>query len=686
MFLKEKEDHSPEPQRTTGNHSSTAMSLKEKEDRSTEPERVELGGTPSSRALPIVVRILQWSLLVAAVLVFCGVPWSSNGLEFVISPEIKRAFERFAESLVTVPAVVHPTPIAPAVVKVHPTTNTNADANSGDFWSKIPVSSTSTGLKWKTCEGDKECARFEVPLDYLAEDIDGPKATIALLRIPARVPATHPSYGGPILFNPGGPGGSGVVFVSLVGNALQQVVGEQFDIVGFDPRGVGKTLPALRVFEDAAEGVAWRMKDLAAPLWNTTSDAMYQLYARTKVYNAIQAERGGHVTAYASTASVARDMLEINKAHGRDKLQYWGFSYGSVLGATFAAMFPNNVGRLIIDGVVNTRNYYETKWNDNLIDTDAEMSLYFQECVDAGQERCGLWEPSADKVEARYNKILSNLKRRPLAVPVNTTQFTSADYGIVDYTLVKAAVFTYLYSPYTPIPGAPNLASQLSFALGEVEKGNGAAFWDIVKNQLERLKCACSPSGEDYSPGYDPTIAIACGDGEAVTDSPEELEAFQEDLARNSSFADIFPWHARCSNWQVRPKYRFTGPFGGNTSFPLLIIGNTADPVTPLHGAQVVGKDFNGSSVVLTQNSAGHCSLAVPSPCTITAIRAYFQEGVLPEPGTVCETPAKMFGDASSLRLEELRVEERLMMKAAASLTRAYSLPDFGLAKGLGNF
>lgn len=143
----------------------------------------------------------------------------------------------------------------------------------------------------------------------------------------------------------GGPGGSGVEFVRSVGKELQELLGEDHDIVGFDPRfvgffcsqywcspshstkrsGVGFSVPAVKVFVDDAETASWRIKEAADPLPNMTADAMSRIYARLLVYNGLAKVRASIAT-YVSTASVARDMLGIMNAHGYDKIQYWGFS------------------------------------------------------------------------------------------------------------------------------------------------------------------------------------------------------------------------------------------------------------------------------------------------------------------------------------------------------------------------
>lgn len=181
-------------------------------------------------------------------------------------------------------------------------------------------------------------------------------------------------------------------------------------------------------------------------------------------------------------------------------------------------------------------------WSKNLVDTEAGLKLFFEGCVEAGPKLCGLYESTAEKVQARYENILTNLKRRPLAVPTIGQDSTAIDYGVIDYTLVKSLVFLFLYSPYARAPDASSVASHLSFRLSEVEKGEGLPLWNAIKYGLPRFECTRGPHATLVPVA---TYVIACGDGKAVNDSVDELEEFFYEL--NSTFADVWPIRARCS-------------------------------------------------------------------------------------------------------------------------------------------
>jgi hypothetical protein len=175
--------------------------------------------------------------------------------------------------------------------------------------------------------------------------------------------------------------------------------------------------------------------------------------------------------------------------------------------------------------------------------------MYFEACVDAGPELCGIWEPSAAEVKARYDSILDNLKHRPLAVRSNSTKSSDLDYGIIEYMMVKQAVFAYLYSPYRQVPDQQaSAASILSFHLSEIEKGNGLPFWNALKTTLPHLACSCPPDAPGNiteSLTRDALATYMCGDGRAIHESIGEMEEYLKGF--KSSFADLWGFlHMSC--------------------------------------------------------------------------------------------------------------------------------------------
>lgn len=235
--------------------------------------------------------------------------------------------------------------------------------------------------------GPYQCARLAVPLNWNASaDIrdGGPEAAIAIIKLPAKVPVTNPRHGGLVVTNPGGPGESGVLQLLLDGKHIQTVLdapdedgGKYFDILAFDPRGVNNTTPSVRCFPDAFNMQTWLMRGLDyGLLWDSESVTAFE-WARADAFGAsCSADHGdGEVLPYINTAQVVEDMVEIIEQEGKrtaaeakvlseaeeilertaylpgqEQLQYWGFSYGTTIGSTFAAMHPDRVRRVVLDG------------------------------------------------------------------------------------------------------------------------------------------------------------------------------------------------------------------------------------------------------------------------------------------------------------------------------------------------
>jgi len=245
----------------------------------------------------------------------------------------------------------------------------------------------------------------------------------------------------------------------------------------------------------------------------------------------------------------------------------------------------------------------------------------------------------------------------------------------VNYQSVKAAILSILYNTHTAGAFIVNV-------LAELEKGNPfPAFpFSIGRTFQNLLACDCPAPGHELPPYYglfEHTLAIACGDNMIENETFSELQSVYDEIGESSTFGDVWWIHAACSGWKVKGKERFQGNFNHKTSHPLLLIGNTADPVTPLWAAKKMSKGFEGS-VVLTQNSSGHCSISGTSLCTHKAIRAYFQNGTLPEEGTVCKTESKIFGSNNLLDdidKSDMTTEDFALLEASYALQQNYFVP-----------
>ncbi|KAL0948912.1 hypothetical protein HGRIS_009021 [Hohenbuehelia grisea] len=526
-------------------------------------------------------------------------------------------------------------------------------------------------LDWVACYTDLQCARIEVPLNY--SEPRGRKGSIAVVRLPAAVSADSPEYRGPVLFNPGGPGGSGVDLMVVASKMLSILVGPQFDVVSFDPRGIARSTPRVSFFDADAERAFWGTN---FDVLNATADALPRAWSRAYLSGVLAAEHDDGILVHINTENTARDMLRIVEAYGMEKIQYWGLSYGTVLGATFATLFPDRVERLILDGVVDAENYYATLWSNNLKDIDKTLYTFFEECVIAGSTACPFYAPTPEAISQNLTALFDQLRERP--IPIRTP----ISYGVLDYSRLLYTVFESLYSPY-------GLWPPLAKGLADLAAGDGTALYSILEAPF--FNCACG-EGPFIGAVQDAQRAILCTDGEEVRGSVDQSRRYFEELRQDSVFAEIWgSIHIGCTNWPKQNKTHFQGPSGGNTSHPILWIGNTADPVTPLRSAHKMAKSFPGS-VVLTQDSPGHCSIAAPSMCTFLHVRRYLTEGTLPVEGTVCPTTQRPFpqavpdivqGGAQTVLMEQLsEVDANLDVSVLGALTQlstSYLVPRLGL-------
>ncbi|TKX18773.1 hypothetical protein C1H76_9034 [Elsinoe australis] len=564
---------------------------------------------------------------------------------------------------------------------------------------------TRSELEYTPCYDGLQCARLELPLDYWNGTTDK-TISLAVLKIPATVGIDDPNYRGPILINPGGPSGSGVEFAYRAGSLLQSAVqGEfpsaenrYFDIVGFDPRGVGLTSPAVQCTGTYQWAQLWRLRILEEGTLTSSDAALGRLWSMMRAVSGHCAKvEDDNIQHFLTTASVARDMLELTEASARwrarqliklnsnivvkpkeTNLLYWGFSYGSYLGNTFAAMFPDRVGRLIVDGVVDAEDYTRVDWYDDLLDTEKVMNAFYDNCARIGYPTCPLADkknPSSDKVRARTLAIIQKMWHEPIPVLEPYSE-------VVTWSDIRGLIFASLYSPVASFPFLANTLAELETEQGTILAELLSTYHSVTcpANNDNTTASSTNPSRDivplrnasfAFSP-KDPFTgaAIACADGNDITSMTQAQFAtkMRKLMTLSPTLGDIWSGIALpCIGYPLRASYRFTGPWTGRTAHPLLMIGNTADPVTPVWSARKMAKGFEGARV-LTQDSPGHCSLSAYSPCTIKYVHEYFFEGTLPDEGTVCGVENRPWGEAQGGVMSE---EVRFFSEKHGELQRA---------------
>ncbi|CAM1505419.1 Fc.00g110560.m01.CDS01 [Cosmosporella sp. VM-42] len=546
-------------------------------------------------------------------------------------------------------------------------------------WSWTEVE-PSRKLRWEKCYDDEfECARLDVPMDWV-DPTEEERVVLGVIKLAAKDRSSNLS---PVFVNPGGPGGSGVRLQTQT--LSKKILTGCKDIISFDPRGVGVSTPRVECWGTSQKRKLWSMQEPG--LIDERPGLVYDLYARAVAYSGACATANNDtgIMRHLSTPNIARDMLEILDKTGHEKLRYWGFSYGTVLGGVFAGLFPDRVERLVSDGNCDYHDWFNLDHVNFLSDTDSIFDAFDHFCHKAGPGKCALWASSPKSIQQRRSNLLDSLKKAPVVIPAWSHPTGPELPELVTYSKLQLLTRGVIYKPIAKFPRMAEIYAAL-------EQGDGLPYYDMFTEGDELASadlCALgdTPATMPQETGTeeDAFPAIMCSDVDGIDESAEEFERYAEriqGISRWAGAANVF-FRSVCVGRTVKPKWRFSDGklmlfldgigavlmewtvdfVKGDTAHPILFIGNMADNVTPLQSAYNNSARFP-SSVVLKQNSYGHCSLAAASTCTAKYIRTYFQNGTLPESGTECEPDYELF------QLPDAKEEIQQMDDLAAAVYR----------------
>lgn len=459
-----------------------------------------------------------------------------------------------------------------------------------------------------------------------------------------------------MLLNPGGPGGSGVGLVTELGRDIQTVVGRRHSVIGFDPRGTNNTTPQTTCFPNEAARRIWWLRSQG-----TTGADVGVRFAMAKSVGKQCEEivNNGGGSVYAGTPNVARDMLAIVDAswksigkteqHG---LRYWGFSYGTALGQTFASMFPDRVERMVLDGVVDLDDYYQGGWLTNLQDTDKVIQSFYNYC--SSTNSCALTEATPNLVARRLKKIMTKVRHEP--VPV----YGASSDWITENDL-RTVIFNMLYSPIKSFPKAAE-------AFAALEDGDASLVAAYIRKPNEDT---CAVDEGKPNTGGEAGAAILCQDGggrenATVKDMVHYLEKLKGQCELTSR--NWIGIQMNCVGWTTPARGLVAAKgqkWGAETKNPILFVSTQYDPVTPLRNAEKAKSLFPGAGL-LVQKSEGHCSISAPSACSATNIGRYFEDGeVVATNTTVCGVDLTPWGKMKLgiAGLDDAAVAGRLMAR-----------------------
>lgn len=454
-------------------------------------------------------------------------------------------------------------------------------------------------VQWAPCTAATgpakyQCATVQVPRN--PSDLSQGTIPMAI----DRLPATGQKIGS-LLVNPGGPGASGVDSLPILVASMPADLLARFDVVGFDPPGVGRTAPIVCL--DSAGLQSYYHVDPEP----TTPAGLSELLSADRTFaSGCQAKSGAELP-YVSTADAAKDMDVLRRDLGDAKLTYLGFSYGTFLGATYAELFPKNIRAMVLDGAEDPGLSVIDELNQQAAALDNQLQKFFTWC--AARTSCQ-WKPAGDPTAA-FEALLAKVRTNPL--PARKT-----DRTVGPSELIYGSAVT-LYSTQN--------WGDLGLALGAASHGDGTYLLELFDEYTGRH------ADGSYDNLFEANAAINCLDAPAPSEA-----AIQAAQSQAESTAPVFgPQNLyselTCSVWPVKATGH-VGPIRAAGSPPIVVVGSTGDPITPYQWAQALaGQLENG--VLLTRVGDGHTGYR-SSSCIRAAVDAYLIDLTVPQRGTRC--------------------------------------------------
>ena len=458
---------------------------------------------------------------------------------------------------------------------------------------KSPSVPTRSTIAWSGCGNGFECGTLQVPLDYAHPD--GRKITLSLIKKQATGPGARI---GSLLYNPGGPGESGLYY--LRNDPSVADLNKRFDLVAWDPRGVGASAPVACVDGpqlDAYLSIDSVLDDPDEKAAGIQSD---------KDFAAGCQQQSGYLLPFMDSASTARDMEQIRAAIGDSKLTYLGFSYGTLLGQWYARLFPTHVRALSLDGVLDPTVSANDSALAQVVGFEQNLQAFLGDC----RSRSSCTFGRAGDPGAKLTALMTRLDTTPLAVGNRP----------LTRSLAMTGVLQALYDP--------SLWPYLDRGLTSLQSGDGRII--LVLADFYNKRKADGTYQNLFNGAYQATYCMDF----AVPIDVASYEALGPAFTRASTF--FGPWsqytNLQCAYWPVKPKTARPLPITGAP--PILLVGGTNDPATPYADAQSVNRQIDGS-ILLTRSGEGHTSYG-SSACSKAAEDAYLINLTLPAPGTNC--------------------------------------------------
>ncbi|WP_240792293.1 MULTISPECIES: alpha/beta hydrolase [unclassified Salinibacterium] len=457
-------------------------------------------------------------------------------------------------------------------------------------------------IEWEWCDGEFHCATAEVPLDW--SEPQGASIEIALIRSPAEGESM-----GSLLVNPGGPGASGVDQVrDGVDYAASERLRRHYDIVGFDPRGVGAS-DAVSCYDDP-DVLTEFIYEIVPYEAGTVEwlDAVEESNAR---FGEECLEHTGELLGLVDTVSAARDMDVLRAALGDERLNYLGYSYGTLLGATYAELHPEKTGRLVLDGALDPATSDFDVTAAQAQGFESAMRAFLADCLTG--EECPFSGTSVDEGMAELAGIFDRLDASPLRAEDGRMLGSSAMFTAVILPLYSQDTWGYLSQLIADVKSG---SAELAFSLADAYNGR-------------------NPDGTYADNSTEAFIAINCLDYSS-TSTRETLSAEAAELARIAPvFGPLMSYGGTsCDEWPFPPT-RDRQPIAAAGSAPILVVGTTNDPATPYKWSVALAEQLENGHLV-TYEGEGHTAYNKSNACVNDAVDGFFIEGIVPETDPLC--------------------------------------------------